>query len=587
MISDGLGLCLQCIREKPDEALQESLKAHAESRSRFGLPLFPPKDPEGIACGICMNKCQIGPGKRGFCGLVTNIDGRLIRFGGTPEKGILEWYYDPLPTNCVAWWFCAGCTGLGYPKYAYRQGAEVGYSNLAVFYGACLPEYEKLFAIIYDKPTIISIGKLVTGILKEDNADDVSFTPFILSRPRTSIKVAGLDNNCKIKYAPVSRVSRRWFDGRLIKITLGIGCTLHVTPDHPMLVLQQNKFAVINADQLNIGDYVPIAKRLPNPTQDADELDLAKLKTKDSDRKVIVGLPNIDSQKICFQRLKVRPSHPTNFLSYLIESDVHPIKVKRVDSIPYKGYVFDLEVNDPNAPLATFMLASGVFIHNCSFDCLFCQNWHYRALSSRLQPVISAESLAAKSHARVSCICYFGGDPSPQMPHALRTSEIALEKAKEEGRLLRICWESNGYMNEAFTERAARLSFESGGTVKFDIKTFNETLNQVLCGVSNKPTLENFRRIGEKFFRERLEPPVLTASTLLIPGYIDAEEVGQIANFLAHIDSKIPYTLLAFYPQYIMYDLPTTSRQLAHECLEAAKKAGLEQVRIGNIHLLS
>ncbi|MEM3088306.1 MAG: radical SAM protein, partial [Candidatus Bathyarchaeia archaeon] len=90
-----------------------------------------------------------------------------------------------------------------------------------------------------------------------------------------------------------------------------------------------------------------------------------------------------------------------------------------------------------------------------------------------------------------------------------------------------------------------------------------------------------------KFFRERLEPPVLTASTLLIPGYIDAEEVGQIANFLAHIDSKIPYTLLAFYPQYIMYDLPTTSRQLAHECLEAAKKAGLEQVRIGNIHLLS
>jgi pyruvate-formate lyase-activating enzyme len=534
-----------------------------------------------------MNKCQIGPGKRGFCGLVANIDGRLIRFGGTPERGILEWYYDPLPTNCVAWWFCAGCTGLGYPKYAYKPGAEVGYSNLAVFYGACLPGYEKLFAIIDDKLTIIRIDKLVRGILQEDSADEVSFGPFILSRPRAPIRVAGLDDNCKIKYALVSRVSKRWFDGQLIKITLEMGHTLHVTPDHPMLVLQQNKLAIVNADRLDLRDYVPIAKRLPDPTQNVDESDLAEFKAKGSDHKVITHFPKIYSQRTCIQRLKERQSFQTKFPASLMEGDVHLIKVKRIDSIPYEGYVYDLEVNDPSSPLATYMLASGVITHNCSFDCLFCQNWHYRALSSKLQPVISAESLAAKAHRRVSCVCYFGGDPSPQMPHALRTSEIALEKAREEGRLLRICWESNGYMSEVFTERAARLSFESGGTVKFDIKTFDETLNQVLCGVSNKPTLENFRRIGEKFFRERLELPVLTASTLLIPGYIDAEEVGQIANFLADIDSKIPYTLLAFYPQYIMCDLPTTSRQLAYQCLEAAKKAGLEQVRIGNVHLLS
>jgi pyruvate formate lyase activating enzyme len=133
--------------------------------------------------------------------------------------------------------------------------------------------------------------------------------------------------------------------------------------------------------------------------------------------------------------------------------------------------------------------------------------------------------------------------------------------------------------------KVAEFSFESGGTVKFDLKTWDPNLNLALCGVSNKPTLENFRYIGEKYYRERLEPPLLTASTLLIPGYIDAEEVEKIAQFIAEIDPTVPYTLLSFYPQYQMNDLPTTRRKTAEECYKKARKH-LKNVRIGNIHLL-
>jgi len=46
---------------------------------------------------------------------------------------------------------------------------------------------------------------------------------------------------------------------------------------------------------------------------------------------------------------------------------------------------------------------------------------------------------------KTSCICYFGGDPTPQLPFAIRASRLALEKKKN--RILRICWESNGTMN--------------------------------------------------------------------------------------------------------------------------------------------
>ncbi|MEM4610814.1 MAG: radical SAM protein, partial [Thermoproteota archaeon] len=109
---------------------------------------------------------------------------------------------------------------------------------------------------------------------------------------------------------------------------------------------------------------------------------------------------------------------------------------------------------------------------------------------------------------------------------------------------------------------------------------------KVLCGVSNRASLDNFKEIGERFFEQRPEVPVLTASTLLIPGYVDAAEVENIARFIAEVNPRIPYTLLAFYPQYIMDDLPTTSRRQARECYEAARKH-LEKVRIGNLHLLS
>lgn len=357
-ISDNLDVCLKCIRGKPERALEIARRVHAKSRGVFGLPPEPPKDVGGLPCGVCANDCIIGVGNCGFCGLVWNVGGRLIRFGGTAEKGVLEWYYDGLPTNCVSWWFCPGCTGSGYPKYAYKQGAEYGYANLAVFYGAC------------------------------------------------------------------------------------------------------------------------------------------------------------------------------------------------------------------------------------SYDCLFCQNWRYRNLSAKHKPVMSAEALADKVDQHVSCICYFGGDPSPQMPHSLEVSRIAYEKAKAEERILRICWETNGYMNPKLAEKAAEYALESGGNIKFDLKTWSEELNITLCGVSNKPTLANFKMIGEKFYKKRKELPVLSASTLLVPGYIDNEEVENIAKFMSEIDQNIPYTLLAFYPCYVMNDLPTTSKKQALECQKAAEKH-LKNTKIGNMHLLS
>lgn len=86
---------------------------------------------------------------------------------------------------------------------------------------------------------------------------------------------------------------------------------------------------------------------------------------------------------------------------------------------------------------------------------------------------------------------------------------------------------------------------------------------------------------------ERPVPPLLIANTLLVPGYIDEEEIRNIADFICSIHPEIPYSLLAFYPHFYMSDLPLTSKKLADGCLAVAREAGLEKVRLGNVHLFA
>jgi pyruvate formate lyase activating enzyme len=226
-----------------------------------------------------------------------------------------------------------------------------------------------------------------------------------------------------------------------------------------------------------------------------------------------------------------------------------------------------------------------VFYHGCSFDCLFCQNWtHREGLEGGGE--VSPTQLAEAVDPYTRCICYFGGDPTPQLPHALQTSIVALKKARASRTILRICWETNGSMNPSLLDRMLDLSLESGGCVKFDLKAWNDDLHRALCGVSNRRTLENFER-ASRSISKRPDPPLLVASTLLVPGYIDEEEIRQISRWIASLHRDIPYALLAFYPQFCFDDLPVTSRTFAFRCKEVAEEEGLRRVRIGNMHVLS
>jgi len=197
-----------------------------------------------------------------------------------------------------------------------------------------------------------------------------------------------------------------------------------------------------------------------------------------------------------------------------------------------------------------------------------------------IKPVSVTDFVSSvKQRENAYCICYFGGSPEPQLPFALRASEAILADKN-----LRICWEWNGCGNRDLVKRAAELSFKSGGIVKFDLKAFDPNLSRALSGVPNERAYENFELIAAEFF-ERSAPPVLTATTLLVPFYIDEKEVEHIASFIANINPDIPYSLLVFHPDFYMRDMPITPREQAYRCYEAAK-SHLNNVNIGNKQLL-
>lgn len=218
-----------------------------------------------------------------------------------------------------------------------------------------------------------------------------------------------------------------------------------------------------------------------------------------------------------------------------------------------------------------------VFYEGCSFDCLFCQNWHWR--EGRKRKPVSYKELAERVKEGVACICFFGGDPSCNIEHTLLVAEEALKIRK-----VRICWETNGNMKRDYLLRMIEIARETEGVIKFDIKAYSDPIYKVLCGVSGRMVYKNFEMVAERL--ASLTPCRMCASTLLIPYYVDEREVEKIAKFIASLNPFIPYSLLAFYPAYLMDDLPCTPREMAYKALRAAENAGLRNLHLGNIHLL-
>ncbi len=365
IISNVIGVCAECLRNRGAEALRIAHQPHAKYRLTLGLPLNPPRVEGGARCNICVNNCVIPDNGRGFCGVWFSEKG-FLKTATDINSFIGHYYFDPLPTNCVATSVCPASTGKGYPRYAVSPRVEHGFYNLAVFFAGC------------------------------------------------------------------------------------------------------------------------------------------------------------------------------------------------------------------------------------SLDCLFCQNWEHKNMVAqhglkRRNVFTMDELLRAGLNDRVTCVCYFGGDPGPHTVFALKFSRQLLRYAREKHVVKRICWETNGLIHPSLFKEMLKLSLESGGIVKVDWKAWNPWIYEALTGVEGVKALEYLKtnvKTALEMWNERREIPLLVVSMLLVPGYVDEVEVANVAEYLSSLNPETPLILLAFHPDYLLKDLPPTSTKHALKAYEIAVGRGLRNVYVGNEWLL-
>jgi pyruvate formate lyase activating enzyme len=209
----------------------------------------------------------------------------------------------------------------------------------------------------------------------------------------------------------------------------------------------------------------------------------------------------------------------------------------------------------------------------CNFSCLNCQNWEI-SQAFRNKEEIAGEKITPQkiiklaSQAKVSSIAYTYSEPTIFLGYALETMKLAHQAG------LKNVWVSNGY----FSSQALKLISPYLDAINIDLKFFEESLYQKVCGASLKPILENLIRIKKtKIWLE--------ITTLIIPGYTNIKnQLEKIANFISKkLGENTPCHLSRFYPCYKMADLSPTPLSLVQKTLSIFQKAGLKYVYVGNL----
>jgi pyruvate formate lyase activating enzyme len=243
------------------------------------------------------------------------------------------------------------------------------------------------------------------------------------------------------------------------------------------------------------------------------------------------------------------------------------------------GYVAGLQV-DPieKKPFYHFLAGEDALsfgMLGCDYHCSFCQNWlSSQALrdpaseraGSFIRTVTPEALVAYGQRGGASVVASTYNEP-------LITSEWAVaifKLAQEAG--MKAVYVSNG---NATPEVLDYLRPHLSG-YKIDLKTMQEKQYRQLGGVLQDvlDTIQGAYDLG--FWVEVV--------TLVVPGFNDsADELMDMARFVASVSPDIPWHVSAFHPDYKMTEPGRTPAQTLQRAAEMGQEAGLRYVYAGNM----
>jgi pyruvate formate lyase activating enzyme len=238
------------------------------------------------------------------------------------------------------------------------------------------------------------------------------------------------------------------------------------------------------------------------------------------------------------------------------------VPVRSAERVPYKGEVYNLEVDDPDhSYLAPFIAVSN------------CQNWDMsksREMDT-LADSATPEDLAAAAHRLGSAsVAFTYNDPVVFMEYAIDTAQACREAG------IRSVAVTAGYM---CAEPRAEF-YRHMDAANVDLKGFTERFYYKVCGgelAAVLETLEYLKHETNVWFE---------ITTLLIPGENDSDsEIDQMTQWIAHkLGPDVPLHFTAFHPDWKMLDKPRTPPATLTRARRIALANGLHFVYTGNVH---
>ena len=92
--------------------------------------------------------------------------------------------------------------------------------------------------------------------------------------------VAGVDQNLKSKFSKIKKLLKVPNKQRLLNITMDDGRKIIATPNHQFYLLKNGELEVKQASELKVGEFIPVAKRLPSSIQSEKFIDVIDRLTK-------------------------------------------------------------------------------------------------------------------------------------------------------------------------------------------------------------------------------------------------------------------------------------------------------------------
>jgi len=139
---------------------------------------------------------------------------------------------------------------------------------------------------------------------------------------------------------------------------------------------------------------------------------------------------------------------------------------------------------------------------------------------------------------------------------------------------LHVLIETNGY---GLTPGNLDILQQAGADAFWlDIKAYDEDTHKWLTGCANKHILKLPEEIIKRGF-------TLEVLSLYIPDVVEKDDLKRIAERLADVDPCIPFTILAFFPEYQMKNFRSPTVIEMVDSYQDVKSAGLRNIRLGNL----